>query len=139
MWVIRGLPRIGYTKEIYGPSKQAGTERVPAENAAYTVSELKKHFGNQPLWQCTRRLFSSLIPTAAKGRTSAFGKEQRNLILSITEQRFQTRSSPSSDQFSSLCHQYYTQSCVFEQYYCLYLGVCDSDLVSFFLMRYATE
>lgn len=25
MWVIRGLPRIGYTK-IYGPSKQAGTE-----------------------------------------------------------------------------------------------------------------
>ena len=53
--------------------------RVPAENAAYTVSELKKKKKKKCILEINpglahRRFFSSLIPTATKGRASPFGE-----------------------------------------------------------------
>ena len=63
-----------------GPSKQAGTEEYQLK-MQHTVSALKKkkHYWKSTLCQPTRRLFSSLILTATKGRAGPFGEEAKKL------------------------------------------------------------
>lgn len=76
-----GLSEVCLELVTYWTKQTSWDGRVPVENAAYTVSELKKkkHYWKSTLCQPTCRLFSSLILTATKGRAGPFGEEAKKL------------------------------------------------------------